>query len=168
MKKPAVAKFGAITAAGVCLCTAQGQTSGLSLRLGVFLPTNNLASDLGPNWFAIGADYRLGTMSAKTPLTGTEAYFGISADYYAHGGDNDLPVALTYNIRQGPVRFFGGIGPDFKNASDLGDTGVGIAEQLGVSWDLVTLPMPIFLEAKYFFASDPELSGFGFYAGIRF
>lgn len=154
-----------------CSSMAGAQTngpSGISVRVGAFLPTNSIASDLSHTWWTGGLDYKLNALSARTPVTNTEAYFGVSADYYGHGSNNDISVALTYNLRQGPVVFSAGIGPDFRNASDLKDTGVGLAEQVGVAYEFGPFPTPIFISAKYFFASKPELSGVGLYVGVRF
>jgi len=168
MRSSTDAKIGSVVAAATCVGIAGAQTSGISARLGAFFPTNSSASDLGRSWVAFGLDFKLRQLNAKVPVTGTQSYFGISADYYAHGGDNDIPVALTYNLRQAPFTFSAGIGPDFRDASDLVDTGVGFSEQVGVAYDISKGPMPIFIQAKYFFASKPELSGIGVYIGARF
>jgi hypothetical protein len=170
MKISTIAKVGVIAAAVAFAGTAAAQTapSGLSVRVGMFLPTNSLASDLGSTWFSFGADIKLSTLSASVPVVGTEAYFGISADYYSHGSDSDIPVALTYNVKQGPLGFAAGIGPDFRNSGDLTSTGVGIGEQLSIKYDIIKVGVPIFVEGKYFFSSKPELSGFGLYVGIKF
>jgi hypothetical protein len=155
-------------AAAVSIAGAQATPSGISARIGMFLPTNSLASDLGHTWFSFGGDIKLSTMSASVPVAGTEAFFGISADYYSHGSDSDIPVALTYNVKQGPIAFGVGVGPEFRNAGDLTSTGVGIAEQVSFSYEISKMAMPIFLEAKYFLSSKSELSGFGLYVGMRF
>jgi len=163
--------MGAVAAATTFMCMAGAQSvtpSGLSVRLGLFTPTNSLASDLGSTWFGFGADFKLSTLSAAVPVVGTEAYFGISADYYSHGGDSDIPVALTYNVRQGPIALAAGLGPDFRNSGDVTSTGVGIGEQVAFTYEIGKIPIPLFVQAKYFFSSKPELSGFGFYIGARF
>lgn len=170
MKSSTVAKMGAVISAATALAgVANAQMpSGISVRIGDFLPTSSIASDLSHSWFGFGADMKLSTLSASVPVVGTEAYFGISADYYAHGGDNDIPVALTYNIKQGPLTFAAGIGPDFRNSGDLTSTGVGIAEQASIRYDILKVGVPVFVEGKYFLSSKPELSGFGFYVGVTF
>ena len=169
MKTSTIVKLGSIAAATACIAVAGAQTtSGLSVRAGYFFPSNSQASNLGANWFGFGADLKLSTLSASVPVVGTQAYFGISADYYSHGSDNDLPVALTYNIRQSGFVFSAGIGPDFRNASDLTDAGVGIGEQISVAYDIFPGPIPLFLQGKYYFSSKPELSGFALYLGARF
>jgi len=171
MKTSTITKIGtvAVAAASISLAGAQSNgATGLSARIGVFLPTNSLGSDLGTAWTAFGLDYKISTLSASVPGVGTQSYFGISADYYSFGGDNDLPVALTYNLRQGPVVFSAGIGPDFRNAGDLTGNGVGLGEQVAVAYDLGSGSVPLFIEAKYFFSSRPELNGAAVYLGVRF
>jgi hypothetical protein len=171
MKKTTLVGLTTAVVAASCIGTAGAQTNGptgLSARIGGFLPTNSLASDIDSTWFGFGLDYKLKAMSASTPFTNTEAYFGISADYYAAGGDSDIPVALTYNVRQGQCVFSAGIGPEFRNSGDLTSTGVGVAEQIAFTYEFGHSYTPIFIQAKYFFSSEPELSGFGIYLGARF
>ena len=171
MRKSTIAKLGAVAAAVACVCAAGAQTngpSGLSVRVGLFTPTSSEAGDISKNWVDFGLDYKLNALSFKIPGVGLQSYFGISADYYSHSGDNDLPVALTYNLRQGSLIYFGGIGPEFRNAGDLTGTGTGLGEQLGLSYEFGSGPIPLFVQAKYFFSSRPELSGLGLYVGARF
>jgi len=171
MRSSKIAKLASVVLVGSCIGIAGAQTSGasgLSVRAGWFWPSSTEATDLGNNWFGLGLDYKLNTLSAKAPVVGTQAYFGISADYYSRGGDNDLPVALTYNIKQSGFLFSAGIGPDFVNAGDITGNSVGISEQVGVGYDILPGPVPVFIQAKYYFASKPELSGLGVYLGVRF
>ena len=159
-----------MTAAIGCMAIAGAQAapSGLSARIGLFLPTSTQARDISSSWINFGLDYKLKALSYKIPGVDLQSYFSVSADYYTHSGDNDLPVALNYNLRQGSIIYSAGIGPEFRNAGDLTSTGTGLAEQLGVSFDLGAGPMPIFIAGKYYFSSKPELSGFAVYAGVRF
>ncbi len=171
MRNRVFAKIGMVSVAAACVAVASAQSngpSGVSLRIGDVFPSSTDATSLGHNWFAFGLDYKINSLSASAPVVGTQSYFGLSADFYSHGGDNDLPVALTYNVRQSGLVFSAGIGPDFRNAGDLTGTGVGLGEQVGVAYDVTSGPLPIFLEAKYFFSSRPELSGLGVYVGVRF
>ena len=171
MRISTIAKLGSVAATAACVGMAAAQSngpSGISVRVGGFFPTNSLATDLGSSWIGFGVDYKLNSFSAKDPAPGSGSYWGLSADFYSHGSDNDLPVALTYNIRQGQFVYSAGIGPDFRNSTDLTGNGVGISEQLAASYDFSTGSIPLFLQAKYFFSSRPELSGFGIYLGARF
>ena len=165
------AKLGAVIAAAACVGLAGAQTngpSGLSVRVGLFLPSNSDASNVGKTWLGLGADYKLSMLAFKIPGVDLQSYFGVSADFYTHGGDNDLPVAFTYNLRQGSVVYSAGIGPEFRNSGDLTSTGVGIAEQLGVAFEFGNGPLPLFVQAKYFISSRPELGGLGLFVGARF
>ena len=171
MKISTLTKLGAVGVAAASVCAAGAQTngpSGMSVRLGLFLPTSSQAGDISKNWVDFGIDYKLNMLSFKVPGVDLKSYFGISADYYSHSGDNDLPVALTYNLRQGSIIYSAGIGPEFRNAGDLTGTGTGLGEQLGISYEFGTGPMPIFLQAKYFISSRPELSGLAGFIGVRF
>ncbi len=171
MIKTKLFKIGTVAAAVTCMAMAGAQSNGptgFSARLGAFLPTNELARDLGSTWFVFGADYKLNSMSASVPATGMQSYFGISADYYSHGGNYDIPVALTYNMRMNQMVYSVGLGPDFRNSGDLTSTGVGLGGQVAASYEFGNMPTPVFIQAKYFFSSKPELSGFGVYVGVRF
>lgn len=169
MRYSTIAKLGAMAAAAGCMAIAGAQTpSGLSLRIGTFLPTSSDARNVSNSWLNFGADYKINSLNYKVPGIGLQSYFSISADYYSHSGDNDLPIALNYNLRQGGLVASAGIGPEFRNAGDLTGTGTGIGEQLGVAFDLGSGPVPIFIQAKYFISSRPELSGLGLYVGVRF
>ncbi len=170
MRQSSLAKMGAMAAAAGCMAIAGAQAtpSGLSVRLGLFLPTSSDARIISSSWINFGADYKLSTLSFKIPGVDLQSYFSVSADYFTHSGDNDLPVALNYNLRQGSIVYSAGIGPEFRNAGDLTSTGVGLGEQIGVSFDLGAGPMPIFIQGKYYFSSKPELSGFGVYVGVKF
>ena len=171
MKISTITKIGAVGIATACICAADAQTngpSGLSVRLGLFAPTSSDASDISRHWVDFGLDYKLNILAFKVPGVDLKSYFSISADYYSHSGDNDLPVALNYNLRQGSIIYSAGIGPEFRNAGDLTGTGTGIGEQLGISYEFGSGPLPIFLQAKYFISSRPELSGLAGFVGVRF
>jgi len=171
MKRTTIAGLLSTIMAASCISIASAQSNGptgISARIGAFMPSNDLASQLGKTWFGFGVDYKLNSMSASTPVNNSQGYFGISADYYAHGSEDDVPVAFTYNLRQGQIVWSAGIGPDFRNAGQLTSTGVGIGEQIAFTYELGGSRTPIFLQAKYFFSSMPELSGFGVYLGARF
>jgi len=171
MRNKMYMKLGMIAVAGASMAAANAQSngaSGLSARVGVFFPSNNLAQNLSSTWFVFGADLKLSGFGASVPGTGLNSYLGLSADYYYHGSDSDIPVALTYNLRAGQMVYSAGIGPDFRNSGDLTSTGVGIGEQVAATYEFGNMPTPMFIQAKYFFSSRPELSGFGVYLGIRF
>ncbi len=171
MRKTTIAKLSLMAGAMMAISFAGAQTNGpqgYSVRLGLFMPSNNLASELGHTWFGLGVDYKLNSMQTTSPSKGDQAYFGISADYYSHGSNSDIPVAFTYNLRQGQMVWSAGLGPDFRNSGDLTSTGIGLGEQIGVAYEFGNTATPFFVAAKYFFSSKPELSGLGIFIGARF
>jgi len=172
MRKSSIAKLGVAALAVAFSGIASAQTtgpSGISARLGVFLPTNNLARDLGRTWFAFGADYKLNRYSVEAPTTATRSFLSISADYYEKSGTRAIPVALQYNVRSGQLVFHGGLGVDFVRVVD--DSTIGLSGQLGATYEFANTNQPynpFFVQAKYFFSSKSELSGFGIFVGYRF
>lgn len=173
MKINRLATLVAVAALGSVAATAGAQTNGplgLSARIGVFLPTNT--SDIGNStWFNFGVDYKLNHFNVSAPTEGTQSYLGISADYYFSGSNSNVPVALTYNIRQSQLVYSAGIGADFYNVDDVNKTGTSLGGQVGVAYEFGNAgraDKPLFVQAKYFITRRSELSGFGLYLGYRF
>ncbi len=169
MRNTWIAKAGiaalVVGSAGVASAQSNGP-SGLSARLGVFLPTG---TSVGGTWFAGGIDYKLNSLSASAPVAGSIGYFGISADYYNNGGNSNIPVVINYNLRQGPLVWSLGAGIEFYNVPfDLTGSGTGFDAQAGVAYEFGSLPTPFFVSAKYYLASRSEVRGFGLYVGMRF
>jgi hypothetical protein len=139
--------------------------AGFSPRIGVFLPTEASA---GSSWFGAGFDYKLAALPGHIPGTGTYGYFGLSLDYYTYSGNSNLPVVINYNLRQDHLVFSLGAGIEFYDVPDFSSSsGTGFDAQAGVTYDFGNPGPPIFLQAKYYFASQSELRGFGVYAGVR-
>jgi hypothetical protein len=155
-----------LVVAGASIAGAQSNgVTGLTGRIGVFLPTSRLARDISASWFAFGLDYKLQSSSVSAPTMGTLAYLGLSADFYSSGNNSALPIALTYNVRSGQLVWSAGIGIDFVR---LGVNTSGLAGQVGVAYEIGNMPNPFLVQAKYFLSSKSDLNGFGLYAGIRF
>ena len=147
---------------------ASAQTNGptgISARIGLFFPTSNLARNLGQNWFAFGADYKLNTANMSAPTEDTLAYLSVSADYYTKGGSSALPIALNYNVRASQIVWSAGIGLDIVR---FGANTSGFAAQVGAAYEFGPGPTPFFVQAKYFFSSKSDLNGFGVFLGARF
>lgn len=164
--------------AGVCaaalgvVTVANAQTngpSGVSARLGIFLPTGNAAKDLGNSWFGFGADYKLRKYAVGAPTEDTLSYLSVSADYYEKGDLRAIPVALNYNVRNGQLVYSAGLGVDFVRT--FSDSTTGLSGQLGVTYEFANAnapTTPFFVQAKYYISSKSDLNGFGVYAGFRF
>jgi hypothetical protein len=165
-----IAKAGAaalvVGIAGAASAQSNGPT-GVSVRLGVFLPTT---SSVGSTWFGGGIDYKLNSLSAAVPPPSTGyGYFGISADYYTYAGNSNIPVVLNYNWRMQNLVFALGAGIEFYDVPSFSSgSGTGFDAQASATYDFGHSSNPFFLQAKYFLASRDELRGFGLYAGLRF
>ena len=172
MNRNWIAKAGVVAVALGVAGAASAQTngpSGISARIGVFFPTDDLAKDLGKTWFGFGADYKITRYSVDAPTSDTLSYISISADYYEKGGTRSIPVAVNYNVRNGQLVWSAGLGVDFVRLP--ADNSLGLSGQLGATYEFKngSAPYnPFFVQAKYFFSSKSELNGFGVYAGYRF
>lgn len=168
MKTSRLASLAALAALTGVAATAGAQTNGptgVSARVGVFFPTDS--GEFG-SAFAAGLDYKLSRFSLRSPSDGLQSYLGLSADYYGDGSNNNIPVALTYNVRSGNIVYHAGVGIDFY-AGD--DTGTSLGGQVGIAYEFGNAGeanKPIFLQAKYFLTNKSQFSGFGLYVGYRF
>ncbi|HVL38596.1 MAG TPA: hypothetical protein VM328_04310 [Fimbriimonadaceae bacterium] len=140
------------------------QSSGISLRAGLFFPSDSAARDEGASWFAFGADYRLGDLQlGMTP--GYTAHLSLSADVFSKGDYRNVPVLLNYVGRTSEFYYSAGAGFGFGRVA--GEARTRFAYALGVGYDFMQGAMPLFAEAKYFGSSDSALNGFAVFVGIR-
>ncbi|MCG9895118.1 MAG: hypothetical protein MH204_06550 [Fimbriimonadaceae bacterium] len=147
------------------------QPTGLSGRVGLYLPSNGAARDEAPTWFALGLDYRLGYLGPRNVLNrDVDAFASLSIDWYGAGGFNAVPVMLNYTARQDS--FYGGVGAGLalqRRPTTTGSTNdTRFTFQLSVGYDFVRFNQPYFAELRYWGSSSAQHSGFGVYAGIRF
>lgn len=159
--------LGGVGAAGAQM---SGQ-SGVSGRIGYFLPTNSAAG--GGNWLSFGADYRLNSVSAPamTMRSGTSTFVTLSGDYYNHGGFRNIPVAFNYNVRSMQLIFSAGVGVGFQTVYD--HETIDLGGQIGATYEFssgrgMRTGSTFFVQAKYFLASNSLLDGLGLYVGMRF
>ena len=168
MKTRNLASFVAAVALCGVAATAGAQTNGpkgISARIGVAIPTDTRYFGSA---FAAGIDYKFPTIGVKSPGEGLQSYLGASVDYYGNGDGNNIPVALTYNVRSGSIVYNAGIGVDFYSADK---NGTSLGGQVGISYEFghgATLNNPLFVQAKYFITRESALNSFGLYVGYRF
>ena len=168
MKTRSLASLVALAALSGAAAIANAQTNGplgLSARLGLFVPTDNVDFSTA---FAAGIDYKISNFSVRAPGEGLQSYLGVSLDYYGNNDNSNVPLHLTYNVRSGNIVYNAGIGVDFRAGNDTGTSlggRVGIAYEFGNSG---RMDKPIFVQANYFLTDKSSLSGFGLYVGYRF
>jgi hypothetical protein len=154
--------LGGVASAAAQLGSMTQSDDGISIRLGGFLPSSDGWSSKNTT-FAGGLDYRLHAVQ----LEGTSStWISITADYFNPQGNRDIPVVVMANSKTG--RYTAGVGIGAEDAQFNGNTYIRFAAQASYSYDLISKPLPIFVQAKYFYSSHSEFSGIGLFLGARF
>lgn len=173
MKKTATLALASLLAVGV-VSQASAQyvkPLGLSVRVGLFYPSNGDARDAeGQGWFAGGIEYKIGDLHFDTKNPQMSASWSISLDYYGKGSYNNVPLLVNYVARNGSIYFGGGAGIGFGRVPKVGGatTDTEFAFQLSAGYDFVKMQTPLFIELRYFGSSESKLTGFGIFGGLRF
>jgi hypothetical protein len=146
-----------------------GSTTGISVRIGAFLPLSSAGTDIGSEWFAGGLDYKLSSVATANPASvgSLPSFLSISGDYYEKEGNRTIPVALNYNVKMNKLLYAVGAGVEDAQLNG-GTSTISFAAQAAVSYDLSKAPIPIFLQAKYFYSNHEEFRGIGVFLGARF
>ena len=133
-----------------------------------FFPLSTAGTDIGREWFAGGLDYKLSNVATASNATlgALPAYYSISADYYEKDSNRTIPVVLHYNVKMDKILYSVGIGAEDAQLNGSNST-ISFAAQAAVSYDLVKLPIPIFIQAKYFYSNHEEFRGIGAFRGAR-
>lgn len=168
-------KLAAMGVALLGLCAlSQGQVSkptGISIRGGLFFPTNGDAKDEAKNWIGVGVDYKVGNLAFGQQAVGIASYYSVSIDYFGKGDYSSVPVMLNYVQRTDSLYYIAGAGLSFSkvklNATQR-RTGTDFAYMVGIGYDIQKGMTPVFVELRYWGNSESRLSGFGVYAGVRF
>lgn len=173
MKKTTATLFAAFAVFGAATqANAQYQKPiGLSVRVGLFYPTNGDARDVeGEGWFAGGAEYKIKDLHFGDDSRYT-SMLTASLDYYGKGSFSQVPLLLNYVAHRESFYWTAGAGIGFGRVpvtTGGSESDTEFAFQVGIGYDFVKSQMPLFLEMKYFGSSESKLSGFGVYGGIRF
>ena len=145
---------------------------GLSVRIGLFYPSNGDARDAeGQGWFAGGLEYKGGDLKFNSTNPKQSAMWTASLDYYGKGSFSQVPVLLNYVAHSDAFYWTGGAGIGFGRVPRTGGgstTDTEFAFQVGVGYDFVKSQMPLFVEIKYWGSSESKVTGFAFYGGFRF
>jgi hypothetical protein len=177
MKRTTLAAMGCVALLGVAAPALSyddpfyGLDGALSIRLGLFQPTDGTTQDLaGRSWFAFGVDYRLGMLNWGRDARDSRymAAYGISIDFQAKDDFRTIPILLNYIGRIDRFFYSAGVGVGINNLPSSDKT--AFAYQIGVGFDVFkdANNPPIFVEIKYHGSERSEISGFGAYVGVRF
>ncbi|MBV6458874.1 MAG: hypothetical protein HONBIEJF_02013 [Fimbriimonadaceae bacterium] len=158
---------------GIC-ALSQAQVSkpaGISVRGGLFFPSNGDAKDEAKNWIGFGVDYKIGNLAFGQDAVGLSTYYSISVDYFGKGDFSSVPVMLNFVQRTDSLYYIAGAGVSFSKAklsATQRRTGTDFAYVLGLGYDIQKGMTPVFVELRYWGNSEARLAGFGVYAGVRF
>lgn len=157
--------FGIAVLSGAAMtANAQEAPVGLSVRAGLFLPSDAGTRDAGNYWFAFGAEFKLRDLMPSK--TGNPSEISVSLDYANKGDFRTLPVTLNYTRHNGDLYYTVGAGISFtKNTTDDNSK---FAYQGGIGFDFQKGAHPFFAEVRFLGNEDPKLNGFVFYVGTRF
>ncbi len=141
---------------------------GLSLRGGIFFPSSSFSKDIGKQWFAAGAEYRLKEQSLGMP--GSNADLSISVDWYGKDNDSTVPVLLNFTGHNNEFYYTAGAGFGMNRQPAAGggtDSKTKLAYQFGIGYNFQQGRSPLFVEARYWGNSESDLNGIAVYLGIR-
>ncbi|MBS1722076.1 MAG: hypothetical protein JSS66_03605 [Armatimonadetes bacterium] len=174
MKKTISLAFASVLAIGIAAQANAQYTKplGLSLRLGVWYPSNGDARDVeGQGWFAGGAEYKIKDLHFSSTDQKYSSSLTASLDYYGKGSFSNVPLLINYVGRTDSFYYTAGAGVGFGRTPQTGGGSTSdtqFAFQIGAGYDFVKMGTPLFVEVKYFGGSESKLSGFGIYGGVRF
>lgn len=183
----------AILAMSVSASAQQAAPSGLSLRGGMFFPSDSNARDTGKMWFGLGLDYKLKNVNVPMGASSFAPTYSVSLDWISKGSYTNLPILFNLTTNQDKFYFSAGVGVAFQKvpiyaAGGGGGTGGGggstnpislapailgsesrtrFAFQLSAGMNIPAGMNTYFVEARYF-GGSAELAGFGLFGGIRF
>ena len=144
---------------------------GISVRGGIFLPSNGDAQGAGKTWFGLGVDYQINNKGTKVVAgQALNTSYSISLDWIGRGNYTNIPVLFNVTGRQSQMYYSAGAGLAIQRTPAVPtgtDSNTRFAFQLSVGMDLNKSENAYFVEARYF-GGTAKLAGFGVFGGIRF
>lgn len=156
--------LGAVGTAGAQM----SKPTGISIRAGIFSPTDSSARDIGNTWFAAGIEWKGGDLNRTGSMMNSHAHWSISADWYGKDDASTVPVLINYVEKTTNFYWTAGAGIGFNRLPGMSNESK-FAYSFGLGWDAPSNNgTPWFVEGRYFGNSQTELNGFGLYLGVRF
>ncbi|MBX3118973.1 MAG: hypothetical protein KF784_07900 [Fimbriimonadaceae bacterium] len=145
---------------------------GISVRIGTFSPSTNVAKDQGESWFFGGFDWKLRDLSFDAN-SGSSTSLALSVDAYQKGKMGAIPILLNWVHRND--EWYWSVGAGIALNKDFRESGSDtitvrderFAYQATLGYDFMKRKSPLFAEVKYFGNSRDRLNGFAFAVGIR-
>lgn len=136
--------------------------SGLSLRVGVFLPTEKSTRDVAESMFSGGVDFRLADINRNISTF-------LSLDFADKSGFRNVPLLFNAKEKLGPIYVIGGAGISFtRRPTDNGtEDKTRFSYEGGVGFDFGG-ETPVFVEGRFIGSDIRQLNGVGVFLGVRF
>lgn len=154
----------ALVAGAVTTASAQEapeKPTGISIRAGVYIPTDRGIKDFNDTWFAAGVDYQF----AQKP-------WFVSVDYTAKDDFRIIPFTLNYKAQSGSG-LYGFLGAGFalsrrEVAGGGTEDKTRFAYQAGLGWEFERQAKnPFFVEGRFVGNDNSDLNSFAAFVGIR-
>ena len=151
--------------------TQVSKPTGLSVRLGLFMPSSSIGRNEGNSWFGGGVDWKIKEgMMGNSGASGT---YSVSADWFGKGSLSTVPVMLNFTSHNKESYWSVGAGVALTRdyvvvgavRNSRNKTNFGYTAALG--WEFQKGSNPLFVEGRYFGNSNSNLSGFGVFVGIH-
>ncbi len=155
-----VAASFAVAADAVATKMAAGKPD-LTIRGGLFLPSDATAMAVSKSWVAFGVDLRLSSFAVNSART--NGYYSVSVDYASRAGWRSIPVTFNYNVVDGALTYFGGIGLGLTRNPTDAEKYVALATA-GAS---IMISPRVSLSGKYTVVTRKAYSGFGVFIGVK-
>lgn len=152
-----------IAGASVAAMADDVKPVGLSVRAGLFVPSDSGVRDAGSSWFGFGADFKLRDVTIRGGSAPSE--LAISLDYATKGDFRIAPVTLNFTQHRGDLYYLFGAGIGFSKTATADST--KFAYVAGVGFDFSKGANPLFVEVRFHGNEDSTLNGFGVYLGTR-
>lgn len=152
----------ALVAGAVTTASAQEaeKPTGISIRAGVYIPTERGIKDFNDTWFAAGVDYQF-----------SQKPWFVSVDYTAKDDFRIIPFTLNYKV-EAASGLYGFLGAGFAlSRRDVAGGGnedkTRFAYQAGIGWEFQHSKNPLFLEGRFVGNDNSDLNSFAAFVGIR-
>ena len=175
--------FVGVAAIGVALSmspSAGAQESkpiGLSIRAGIFMPSQSEARDEGKNWIGGGLEFKLRDLGFGIADPGASTSLTASVDFMGMGPFQHIPVMVNYVGRRNEVYWTVGAGIGFVRDEEITSIGppairesrnsTALAYQFGLGYDFQRGRNAVFVEARYIGSGKSVVNGLGLFVGMR-
>lgn len=172
-----VAAIGVGTLMAASASAQETKPMGVSVRVGLFMPSQIDAREQGSRWFAGGVEFKLKDLGFGIGDPGSSTSLTASVDYTGKGPFQHVPVLVNFVGRRNEVFWTVGVGVGLVRTEEVRSVGppeiletrsaTSFAYQFGIGYDFQQGRNPVFVEARYVGSGKSVLNGLGLFVGMR-